>query len=249
MSEIISVVSGKGGVGKTFFSINISYALSLLKKRVLLIDLNITTPNLSIDLEYEKRKTIHEFLSRKCKIEETIVRTKYGFDFIPGSIKVEDLVDIDLDKLPFEIQKISGRYDFIILDSSAGLGRETLTSLKSSTSSLIITTQEKASLLESIRTTRLVDKIGIPILGIIINRYKKKMDLDRVEILIGKPIYGIIHEDKNVEISLDSKVPLLKMFPDSIASIDIKRIAEKLTGEKFEEKKESLFNRIFKIWK
>ena len=250
MVEIISIISGKGGVGKTFFAINFSRALFEFGKRVLLIDMNITTPNLSISLNVNKKYTLHDFLKGECKIEDTISETIYGFDAIVGSIKIQDLSKIDLDILPKEINKLYKKYDYIVLDSSAGFGRETIISLKSSTSSIIVTTSEKPAILEAMRAARLADNLGIPILGVVINRYRRKLDFDKVEILIGKPILGIIREDENAEISIEQRIPLLVLNPESPASIDIKKITANILGVKYEErKKKSLLDIFKKIWR
>jgi len=252
LAEVISVISGKGGVGKTFFSINLAAALSNLGKRVLLVDANITSPNISIILKVkETKKTLHDLLRFKADIDEVITKTNFGFDLIPGSPKIEDLLDINLDRLDL-ISKVRKNYDYIILDSSAGLGKETYLTIKLSDNTLVVTNPEKPSLLDALRAIKISESLGIPVKGVVLNRYKEKLDLSKIEIILGKPILGIIREDDNVQKSINIGIPLLYYDPESPASLDIMNIARKILGieEIKKEKKEGFVKKILKIlWK
>jgi len=254
LAEVISVISGKGGVGKTFFSINISAALSNLGKKVLLVDANITSPNISIILKINNKKTLHNFLrfeSNISDISETIVKTNFGFDLIPGSIKIEDLLEINLDRLDM-ISKLRKDYDYIILDSSAGLGKETYITVKLSDNTIVVTNPEKPSLLDALRAIKVSETLRIPVKGVVLNRYREEIDLSKIEVFLGKPILGIIREDENVQKSINIGVPLIYYDPESPASVDIINIARKIIGisEIRTKKKEGFIKRILKvIWK
>ena len=251
MAEIYSIISGKGGVGKTFFSINFASALAKLDKRVLLVDANITSPNISIILKIKKNKTLHDFLRFEANIEDIIYSTPFGFDLIPGSLKIEDLIGINLDRLAM-LSKIRKDYDYILLDSSAGLGKETYASIKASDESIIITVPEKPSLMDAIRAIKVCKTLKIPIKGVVLNRLYRKVDLSKIEVLLGERILGIIEEDESVEDSLNLGIPLLDLYPDSPAAVDILNIARNIIGvkeTKKEEKPKSLINRIISIFR
>jgi len=254
LAEVISIISGKGGVGKTFFSINLALALSNFNKKVLLVDSNITSPNISITLKVAgSGKTLHDLLKFKADIEEVITKTPFGFDLIPGSLKVEGLLDINLDRLDL-ISKIRKNYDYIILDSSAGLGKETYSTIKISDSTIVVTNPEKPSLLDALRAIKISETLGIPVKGVVLNRYKERIDLSKIETILGKPILGIIREDDNVQRSINAGIPLLHYDPESPASQDIMDITRKILGVEesrmVEREKEGFIRRLLKaIWR
>ncbi|MEM0379380.1 MAG: cell division ATPase MinD [Candidatus Aenigmatarchaeota archaeon] len=249
MAEVFSIISGKGGVGKTFISINLAYALNNFNKKVLLIDSNITTPNVSIVLRVDRRgKTIHDFLKSKIELEDAIFKTKYGFDLIPGSLQIEDLVDVDLDRLYF-LYKVREKYDYIILDSSAGLGREAYSSIKAADETILVTTPEKAALMDALRAIKICKTLGTKIKGIILNRYTENVDLYKIETLLEEKLIGTVREDENVQYSMNIGIPLIEIDPNSPASLDILNISKRILGIKEEIKEEGFLTKIFNIFK
>lgn len=252
MTELISILSGKGGVGKTFFSINFSRALSLLKEKVLLIDANITTPNISVNLKVDiDDKNLHNYLNGSIADPlEIIKKTKYDIDIISGSLYIKDLININLDKLNELVKKLYDYYSYIIIDCAAGIGYEVVSSLKASEKSIIITTLDKSSLLDAYRIIKVIDIMQIPIYGVVINKYKEEKGLDNTELFLNKPIIGIIREDENVRKAMNSGIPILDYNIESKASLDIIKIAEKITNKKFDYKKpnKSFLQKIFR-WK
>ncbi|MEM4483865.1 MAG: cell division ATPase MinD [Candidatus Methanomethylicia archaeon] len=249
LAEVFSIISGKGGVGKTFISINLAYALNNFNKKVLLIDSNITTPNVSIVLRVDRRgKTIHDFLKSKIELEDAIFKTKYGFDLIPGSLQIEDLVDVDLDRLYF-LYKVREKYDYIILDSSAGLGREAYSSIKAADETILVTTPEKAALMDALRAIKICKTLGTKIKGIILNRYTENVDLYKIETLLEEKLIGTVREDENVQYSMNIGIPLIEIDPNSPASLDILNISKRILGIKEEIKEEGFLTKIFNIFK
>jgi len=131
MAKVYTISSGKGGVGKTFFSINLSRALSLLNFRTLLIDFNLSTPNVSINLGLgNENNNIHKFLRGEIDINDCIKEYKGIFYIIPGSLDIKDLIYISTEKLHNGVMKIYDDFDYIIIDSAAGIGKEALEALK-----------------------------------------------------------------------------------------------------------------------
>lgn len=255
MTEIIAITSGKGGVGKTFFSINLTAALAKFNKKVLLIDTNLTTPNISVNLKLpEYSKTIHDVLKDKATLREIILKTEYDFDVIPASLSLKDLIGTDPEKLSEVLYEVTGLYDYIILDTSAGLGRETLSAIKASEKVIIITLPEKASLVDAYKVVKLCDTFMIPIQGIVLNRMSRKtnMSILDIEAYLGRPVLGIIHEDSLVRKSLEVGVPLVIYDSDSMVAKDVMKIAAKLAGVKIEEqpkKRTNILERILSLFK
>ena len=251
MAKVYTISSGKGGVGKTFFSINLSRTLSLLNFRTLLIDFNLSTPNVSINLGLgNENNNIHKFLRGEIDINDCIKEYKENLYIIPGSLDIKDLIYISTEKLHNGIMKIYDDFDYIIIDSAAGIGKEAVEALKASEEAIVITNVEKSSLIDAYRVTKVLDSLDIKTFGIVLNKVRRKVNYVRIERFFKKQIIGIIHYDENVQISMDNGIPLIDYDINSIASKDIIEIAEKMTGKELKVKNRFIDN-ILKIfgWK
>jgi len=241
MTEIIAIASGKGGVGKTFFSINLTAALAKFNKKVLLIDANLTTPNVSVNLKLpDHSKTIHDVLKNNATLREVILKTEYGFDVVPASLSLKDLIGTDPEMLSEVLYEVTGLYDYIILDTSAGLGRETLSAIKASERAIIVTSPEKAALVDAYKVIKSCDAFMIPIQGVVLNKVPKRINISilDIETYLSRPLIGVIHEDSLVKKSLDVGVPIIIYDSESTAAKDVIKIAARLAGIKIEEQKE-----------
>jgi MinD-like ATPase involved in chromosome partitioning or flagellar assembly len=249
MAKVYTISSGKGGVGKTFFSINLSRAFSLLNFKTLLIDFNLSTPNVSINLGLgNENNNIHKFLRGEIGINDCIKEYKENFYIIPGSLDIKDLIYISTEKLHKGIMEIYDDFDYIVIDSAAGIGKEAVEALKASEEVILITNVEKSSLIDAYRVTKVLDNLDIKTFGIVLNKIEGRVNYIRIESFFKKQIIGVIRYDKNVQISMDKGIPLIDYNINSVASKDIIKIAEKITGKNLEIRN-SLIDNILKIFK
>src|SRR3989338_5311955 len=131
MTRFIAVLSGKGGVAKTTTSISLGAALTGFGKDVIVVDANLTTPNVGLHLGVPVVPVnLHHALQNKNKIKDAIYMHHQGTKIIPASISVADLMETDPQKLPRTIADLKKlNPDFVILDGAAGLGREALSAI------------------------------------------------------------------------------------------------------------------------
>ncbi|PIN92628.1 hypothetical protein CO154_00335 [Candidatus Pacearchaeota archaeon CG_4_9_14_3_um_filter_31_7] len=131
MARVIVVTSGKGGVGKTTTAVNLSMALNNLGKDVCLVDTNLTTPNVGIHLGAPVVPiNLHHVLSGKNKIHEAIYLHHSGTKIVPASLSLNDLNDIKYERLKYVLRDLRRFSDILVLDSAAGLGQETISSIR-----------------------------------------------------------------------------------------------------------------------
>ncbi len=152
IENAISIVSGKGGTGKTFFAANFAESLAELGKKVLLVDFDFNLANLHLLFNVETKYTITDFLLHKVTFKELIVNIDRNLDLIFGDSGRMNIVLPD-DEQTLEvlgwIQSISAGYDYVIFDNSAGISNYLFTILHNSSKILIITNPEITSVLDA----------------------------------------------------------------------------------------------------
>ncbi|KAA3617600.1 MAG: MinD/ParA family protein [Calditrichaeota bacterium] len=143
--KIISTISNKGGVGKTISSIEIANILGKARKKVLLIDTDMNTGDISIKLKLRNEVTLLEFFEKKETDLSNLIKHIHNFDLIPGAGGNFKFANINyLQKLKFikAFKEISENYDYTILDLGAGIDRVTLDFALTADYTTIVTTPE-----------------------------------------------------------------------------------------------------------
>ncbi len=238
MTRVICVASGKGGVGKTTVSSNLAAALTEFGKKVLVIDANLTTPNLGFHLGIPLYpKTLHDVLRGDAYPEEAIYVHPSGLHVMPAGISLRDLKSTSPENLDSVILDLVGNHDVIILDGAAGLGGEGLAGIKAADELLVVTNPQLASVTDALKTVKLAEDLGTHVMGVVLNRVKgRKTELStsEVEALLGYPVISIVPEHDSVEESLAAKTPVVFYDPESPVSIEIKKLAAGIAGVEYE---------------
>lgn len=238
MARIVAIVSGKGGVGKTTLTSNLGAVLSKLGKKTLILDGNITTPDISLHLGIPLYPvTLHDVLRGNANIEEAIYMHPQGFYVVPGSIALNDMEGVNLDRLSDSLRDLKDRAEIILLDAPAGLGRESLKSIEVSDDILIVTNPDVPSVTEALKVKELSEGLNKNILGVVVNRVKgERSELSEKEIrnMLELPILSKIPEDPTVPISIGNKTPAVYFNPVSPSSKAFKKLGGDLIGEEIE---------------
>jgi len=151
-AKVISVCSGKGGTGKTFFAANFAFALSNIGKRVLLIDFDLNLSNLNIILNQTSANSISEFFEQRKSLDELIFSYSKNLHLIFGDSGKEYFPRISkeiIDYFFISLNKISVNYDFIIIDSAAGASDITIQQLLNSDYNIIVTSPEPTAVMDA----------------------------------------------------------------------------------------------------
>jgi septum site-determining protein MinD len=253
MTKFFVIASGKGGVGKTTTAINLASALNSFGREVILVDANLSTPNVGIYLGSSKVPiSLHDVISGEKHITEAMYLHRNGLKVIPASISVEAIKDIEPNLLEKYLVELSGKAEIVIIDSAAGLGNETLAGIKSGDEVIIITTPDLASVTDALKTIKLCEKHNKKIFGVIINKVKEddfEMAKENIEYILENPVIAMIPEDDKVRQSHYLKNPVTYSHPNSPASVGFKKLASKILGEKYVEsieKEDSIFDYVLK---
>lgn len=248
MGRIISFISGKGGVGKTTLVSNTALVLNELGKNTVVVDGNVTTPNLSMHLGIPLYPiTLHDVLKGDAKIKEATYIHPSGLKIIPGGIGIKDLEGMDLDLLPESLSFLAGESDYVLVDGAAGLGREALKSLEISDDVVIITNPDLPSITEALKVKKIAEDFNTNVMGVVVNRIREtKTELtdDEVKGILELPILGRIPEDPLVYQSIHKKTPIVNHRAGSPAGMAMKRFGANLVGEEPVIRSSGIFQRI-----
>ncbi len=247
MAKIYGITSGKGGTGKTTSAINLAAAMNSFGENVLVVDANLSTPNIGLHLGSPLVPiTLNHVLNGKTEVLEAIYEHNSGLKILPSSLSIKDLRKIKYENLPYITHQLKSFADHIILDSPAGLGIDVESVINSSDEIILVTQPEMPAVTDALKTVKLAEQLNKNIKGFIVTRYKRRkseMSLDNIKDMLELPLLGIVPEDKNMQKALTLKNSIIYTHPKSKASKAYKNIARRILGR---EEKQSFFSRFFK---
>ena len=238
MSRYICVASGKGGVGNTTTAISLAHVMSKHKK-TLLVDANLTTPNVNVHLGAPiLRRTLLNVLRNESSIYQAMYMHESGLRILPSISTTDDLKKIKYDKLKQTLRSLEGEADIIMLDSATGLGRDAISAIEACDEVLILTNPELSSVLDTQKTIQVAHELGKTILGVVVNKageHMHEMKISEVEKLLDLPVIGVIPYDNNVRKAFTLKHPVTHTHPNTKASRSFEEVAGLILGRKYFE--------------
>lgn len=244
-TKVICVTSGKGGVGKSNFTINLGMELIQLGKRVLIIDADLGLANIDVILGTVPKYTLLDIIHGNRSIEEVIATGPNGIQLISGGSGVLELVDMPSDTIQQLIEKfalINTYADIILIDTGAGLSSSVISFVLAAQDIIIVTTPEPTSITDAyamIKTINLQEKNKK--LKVIVNRveniaegdstFEKLNNASNRFLSLNLQSLGYVFDDSNVSRSVKRQSPFTLEYPNSTASKNIRQIAAKLLND------------------
>ncbi len=225
----ICIASGKGGVGKSTICANLGVALSQLGVRTLIVDGDIEGASLSLVFGTSfDAPTLHDYLSKRIK-EEDVALAVPGSEakIVIGSIAVDSLLEVELERFKDVIAKLGEKYDIILVDGPSGLGIDSVTALSACDCVLLVAMPDILSITYVLKIKEVAKNLGRKILGIVINKAGGRYSIPAkyIEELIGLPVLVEIEQDEEVERALYEGKLLVLNSPGCKASQSIKKLA------------------------
>ena len=229
MTNILAFVSIKGGVGKTTLALETtSMLVNEFNKKVLLVDANLSAPNIGLYLDLTKEETLHDALNGTL-LHNTIYES-HGIDIIPASLNYTD--EIDPFKLKKILNKFKTRYDFIILDSSPNY-EELKPVIAAADKIFLITSPDNATLTTTLKAAQIAKKQNTPIEGIVVNKIrspKHEYNLNKIEKISNLPVLAKIKDHKKIAQATKLKIPITLLDSTNTISKEIKKFASAICG-------------------
>lgn len=208
MGETVVITSGKGGVGKTATTAGLGAALALLGHSVLVLDLDIGLRNLDVALGLDEKIVydLVDVLEQKCRLRQALIRHgQFEKLHLLAASQTRQKEDVDPEKLRTLFREMRETYDYILIDSPAGIDRGFQNAIADADRAIIVTVAETAAVRDADKVLEELSKNGIENCKLIVNRMrpdlvKKGMMLSVGEIIdwLGIDLIGIVPEDENV---------------------------------------------------
>lgn len=262
MAKTIVITSGKGGVGKTTSTANIGTALALQGHKVCLIDMDIGLRNLDVVLGLENRiiYDVIDVAEGRAKVHQALIKDKRFDDllFLLPASQHADKNAIQPERMEEIVNELKEFYDYILIDSPAGIEQGFENSVIAADAAILITTPEISAIRDADRIIGILEQRDIEAPKLVINRIRKEMmdsgdvmDVEEITRHLSVELLGIIYDDDEVVRTSNKGNPVV-LDPDFVSSKGYRNIARRILGEsvplltiKEEEEKVSLWKRIF----
>lgn len=215
---VITVTSGKGGVGKTTTATNVAVALALLGKRVITVDADIGLRNLDLVMGLENR-ILHDLVDvveGRCQLQQALVRdTRVDSLYLLAAAQTRDKADVGIQQMVAVCKNLSHMADYVIIDSPAGIEHGFQSAVAPADRVLIVTTPDVSALRDADKVIYLLERDWKHQPGLVVNRYNVKLsrngelrDIDDILDILAIDLLGVVPEDKHIVLATDRGMPV-----------------------------------------
>lgn len=248
--RVISVTSGKGGVGKTSVVANLALALSRLDMRVLVLDADLGLANLDVMLGLNPRYTIDHLLKGEKALDEILISGPGGFKILPAASGIPELTELDNSQrllLLDELDSLKKRFDILLIDTGAGISSNVMYFNYAAMEKVVVVTNEPTSLTDAYALIKiLTSRYKQKRFKVLVNAARNGEEAGKiyrhlslvVDQFLGSPsldYMGWIPFDRQMPVSVRKQKPVLECFPDAPASLRFLELARTLMNSCVEQ--------------
>jgi len=243
--RIVAVASGKGGVGKTSFTINFALALAQKGQRVAVLDADLGMANVNVALGMAVRASLHEVVRGERTMSEVMVEGPEGIQVIPGGSGVQELADLGEEgraHLLAGLEELAHHADVLVVDTAAGISRNVLAFACAADTVVVVTVPEPPAIADAYGVIKalLHSKPGADV-RLVVNRtmgpFEGKAVFEKLDLVVQRflgarlRLFGQIPDDEVVPGSIRLQRPFLLAEPGAPSSRAVRRLAAEFLGE------------------
>ena len=269
-ARVITVTSGKGGVGKSNVSVNLAIQFKKLGKKVIIFDADFGLANVEVIFGIVPKYNMFDMIYNNKDITEVLTSGPLGIEFISGGSGVQELLRLDKNQLAYMIEKLyelDRLADIIIIDTGAGISDSVLDFVAASSEVLLVTTPEPTSITDAYAVLKAIkrrhDNVDQKLINLLVNRIdtiaegkeifnklnkvtNKYLDLELTNI-------GYLPNDKHLVKAVVEQKPVSILFPKSIITKGFEELADRMINGTAQPEQErglgTLFTNILRLKK
>ncbi|GGE30785.1 site-determining protein [Halopseudomonas oceani] len=240
--QVIAVTGGKGGIGKTNVSVNLSLALAEMGRRVVLLDADLGLANVDVLLGLKPKATLADVLEGKCDLRDVLVTGPGGIRIVPAASGAANMVSLSHQQHAGLIQafsEIGDNIDVLIVDTAAGIGDSVVSFVRAAQEALVVVCDEPTSITDAYALIKLLNRdygmtrfrvlanmVGTPQEGRMVFAKLTKVTDRFLDVAL--QYVGAVPYDEAVRKSVQKQRAVFEAFPRSKASLAIRAIAQKV---------------------
>lgn len=240
--QVIAVTGGKGGIGKTNVSVNLSLALAEMGRRVVLLDADLGLANVDVLLGLKPKATLADVLEGKCDLRDVLVTGPGGVRIVPAASGAANMVSLNHQQHAGLIQafsEIGDNIDVLIVDTAAGIGDSVVSFVRAAQEVLVVVCDEPTSITDAYALIKLLNRdygmtrfrvlanmVGTPQEGRMVFAKLAKVTDRFLDVAL--QYVGAVPFDEAVRKSVQKQRAVFEAFPRCKASLAIRAIAQKV---------------------
>lgn len=240
--QVIAVTGGKGGVGKSNISLNLSIAMAQLRKRVVLMDADLGLANIDVLLGLRAEKNLFDVLNGECSLQEVLVQGPAGIKVVPASSGVPQMASLGPREhagLIHAFSELSQQLDVLVVDTAAGISDTVTSFVRASQEVIVVVCDEPSSITDAYALIKLLNKEhGLFRFRVIANMTRSAQEgqglFNKLNMVCERFLdvtlqyVGHVPFDETVRKAVQKQQPLLTFAPQAKASVAIRKIAEQV---------------------
>ena len=239
---VISITSGKGGVGKTNIAVNLAYLLAESKKKTLILDADCGLANIDLILGLTPKYNLYHVLKGEKTLKEAIVNGPGGIKILPSSSGIQEMSSLSMEQkfiLQDELNALQARPDFMLIDTSAGINDNVLYFNMVASETIVVVTPEPTSLTDAYALIKvLYQRHAKKRFSLLVNMVKTPNEAKEVFLRMAQATnhflnlaieqLGYVTCDENLPRAVKQQKLLAELYPDSPSVKSLREVAEKL---------------------